>query len=140
MDRGTLERDAGTRSGARPLTARGSHAPRLVTVVQEELTNATIADALEELGDLYELDGAVVHRVQAYRTAAKTVREASVSVAALARRACERAPGNRQDAAGEDVPAPHHGSIPAAERLAREVPAGLIAITRLPGWGPSVRG
>ena len=52
-----------------------------------ELPNAAIADALEELGDLYELDGAIVHRVVAYRTGAKAVREATVSVAALARAA-----------------------------------------------------
>jgi DNA polymerase (family 10) len=50
-----------------------------------ELSNAAIADELEELGDLYELDGAIVHRVLAYRSAAKAVREASVSVAGLAR-------------------------------------------------------
>ena len=42
-----------------------------------EPANGKIADALEELGDLYELDGAIVHRVLAYRTAAKTVREAA---------------------------------------------------------------
>src|ERR687893_853708 len=50
-----------------------------------DLTNAQIAAAFEELADLYELDGAVQYRVIAYRTAAKTVRESSVSVAAMAR-------------------------------------------------------
>ena len=49
-----------------------------------DLSNGEIADALEELGDLYELDGAIAYRVLAYRTAARAVREASVSVAALA--------------------------------------------------------
>ncbi|MFI5038057.1 MAG: hypothetical protein ACHP93_06210, partial [Solirubrobacterales bacterium] len=63
--------------------ARAAHT--LMGVAGPELPNAVIADALEELGDLYELDGAIVHRVVAYRTAAKTVREAPVSVAALAR-------------------------------------------------------
>ena len=48
-------------------------------------TNSQIAAAFDELGDLYELDGAIVHRVVAYRTAAKAVREALVFVAALAR-------------------------------------------------------
>src|ERR1700694_5710669 len=48
-------------------------------------SNGEIADALDELGDLYELDGAVIHRVLAYRTAAKVVRDAPVSVAALPR-------------------------------------------------------
>ena len=38
-------------------------------------TNAQIAAALDELGDLYELDGAVSYRVIAYRNAAKAVRE-----------------------------------------------------------------
>ena len=32
-------------------------------------SNAAIAAAFDELGDLYELDGAVIHRVVAYRTA-----------------------------------------------------------------------
>src|SRR5215207_5754276 len=49
------------------------------------VTNAQIAAALDELGDLYELDGAVQYRVLAYRTAARTVREASVSVEQLVR-------------------------------------------------------
>src|SRR3954471_11753235 len=57
----------------------------LVTMSGSEPTNSQIAAALEELGDLYELDGAIVHRVVAYRNAAKAVREAPTSVAALAR-------------------------------------------------------
>ncbi len=65
-------------------------------------TNAEIAAAFEELGDLYELDGAVSYRVIAYRTAAKAVRDASVSVMALTRegKVTDR-PGHRQDARGE---------------------------------------
>src|SRR5438477_11722583 len=47
-------------------------------------TNAEIAAALDELGDLYELDGAIIHRVVAYRNAAKAVRDAPTSVTALA--------------------------------------------------------
>ena len=65
-------------------------------------TNAEIAAAFEELGDLYELDGAVSYRVIAYRTAAKAVRDASVSIMALTRegKVTDRA-GDRQDARGE---------------------------------------
>ena len=48
-------------------------------------TNATLPPLFDELGDLYELDGAVVHRVLAYRNAAKAVRERRESVAALTR-------------------------------------------------------
>src|SRR5438105_4581989 len=49
-----------------------------------EPTNTEIAVALDELGDLSELDGAAVYRVVAYRNAAKAVRESPVSVLALA--------------------------------------------------------
>jgi dolichol-phosphate mannosyltransferase len=47
------------------------------------MRNAEIAAHFDELGDLYELDGAVVYRVVAYRNAAKAIREAPVSVAEL---------------------------------------------------------
>ena len=59
-------------------------------------TNSEIAAALDELGDLYELDGAVIHRIVAYRNAAKAVRDAPVSVTALARagRARPSCPGS----------------------------------------------
>ena len=42
-------------------------------------TNTEIADALDELGDLYELDGAAVYRTVAYRNAAKAIRDAQRS-------------------------------------------------------------
>jgi DNA polymerase (family 10) len=101
-----------------------------------ELSNATIADAFEELGDLYELDGAIVHRVLAYRTAARSVRDASVSVAALARegRASEL-PGIGSTLEEKILALLEHGTIPATERLRAKFPPGLIAITRLPGLG-----
>jgi DNA polymerase (family X) len=102
-----------------------------------ELSNALIADALEELGDLYELDGAIVHRVLAYRRAAETVRESSVSVAGLARagRATEL-PGIGETLQEKIVALADTGAIPAAERLRAKFPPGLIAITRIPGLGP----
>ncbi len=102
-----------------------------------ELSNAEIAEALDELGDLYELDGAIVHRVLAYHSAAKAVREAPVSVAALARegRASEL-PGIGRTLQEKILALLETGSIPAAERLRAEFPPGLVAITRLPGIGP----
>jgi DNA polymerase (family X) len=102
-----------------------------------ELPNSAIADALEELGDLYELDGAIVHRVLAYRTAARSVREASVSVASLARagRATELA-GIGATLQEKILALLDTGAIPAAEKLRARIPPGLIALTRLPGLGP----
>jgi DNA polymerase (family X) len=102
-----------------------------------DLPNAAIADALEELGDLYELDGAIVHRVLAYRNAAKAIREASVSVAALARasRATEL-PGIGKTLEQKILTLLDTGTTPSTERLRAQFPPGLIAITRLPGLGP----
>jgi DNA polymerase (family 10) len=102
-----------------------------------ELPNSLLADALEELGDLYELDGAIVHRVLAYRTAARAVREAPVSVAGLARagRATELS-GVGNTLQEKILALLDTGTIPAAEKLRAKIPPGLIALTRLPGLGP----
>jgi DNA polymerase (family X) len=108
-----------------------------VRVAPSELSNGAIADALEELGDLYELDGAIVHRVLAYRAAAKTIREAAVPVAALARegRATEL-PAIGNTLQEKILALIETGVIPATEKLRAKFPPGLIAITRLPGLGP----
>ena len=102
-----------------------------------ELTNASIAAAFDELGDLYELDGVVSYRVIAYRNAAKAVRDASVSVAELTRqgRATELAGvGKTLD---EKLRAlVEAGDIPAAQKLREKYPSGLRAVTHLPGFGP----
>jgi DNA polymerase (family X) len=105
--------------------------------VAAALPNSAIAEALEELGDLYELDGAIVHRVLAYRNAARAVREAPVSVAELARagRVTELA-GIGATLEQKILALLDTGTIPAAEKLRARVPAGLIAIVRLPGLGP----
>jgi DNA polymerase (family 10) len=131
---------AGVRARARPSSAGAADAPGgaypAEIVPAPELPNAAIADALEELGDLYELDGAIVHRVVAYRSAAKSVREASVSVAALARagRATEL-PGIGATLQEKIRSLVETGTIPAAERLRATFPPGLVAITRIPGLG-----
>jgi len=102
-----------------------------------DLPNAAIADALEELGDLYELDGAIVHRVLAYRNAAKSVREASISVAALARAGqATELPGIGATLQQKIITLLDTGTTPSTERMRAQFPPGLIEITRLPGIGP----
>src|SRR5918998_4918077 len=101
------------------------------------MRNAEIALAFDELADLYELDGAVVYRVTAYRSAAKAVREATVSVEELARA------GRAQEISGvgktiaEKIDALlETGSIPSARKLKEKYPPGLVEVTRIPGLGP----
>ncbi len=100
-------------------------------------TNTEIALALDELGDLYELDGAIIHRIVAYRNAAKAVRDAPVSVTALARqgRATEL-PGIGATIQEKVLALADDGAIPAAVKLRAKFPPGLVEITRLPGLGP----
>jgi DNA polymerase (family 10) len=101
------------------------------------MTNAEIAAALEELGVLYELDGAVKYRVLAYGTAAKAIRESPVSVADLsaAGRATE-IPGVGKTLAEKIDALLATGEIPAAVKLKAKFPPSLIEVTRVPGVGP----
>ena len=101
------------------------------------MTNAEIAAALDELGTLYELDGAVKYRVLAYSTAAKAIRESPVSVAELAAlgRATE-VPGVGKTLAEKIDALLETGEIPAAVKLKAKFPPTLIEVTRVPGVGP----
>ncbi|MGH2919957.1 MAG: helix-hairpin-helix domain-containing protein, partial [Solirubrobacteraceae bacterium] len=105
--------------------------------MSKDPTNLEIAAAFDELADLYELDGAVVHRVMAYRGAAKTARDASASIAGLTRAGrVTELPGIGKTLAEKLTDLLETGSIPAAEKLRARYPAGLLEMTRLPGLGP----
>ena len=102
-----------------------------------DLSNTAIAAAFDELGDLYELDGAIVHRVVAYRNAAKSVRDAPMSVAALTREGrVTELPGIGKTLEEKIAALLETGTIPAAEKLRAKFPPGLVELTRLPGLGP----
>jgi DNA polymerase (family 10) len=100
------------------------------------MTNGDIADALAELGTLYELDGAVRYRVNAYRDAARVVRQSPVSVEELARegRATDL-PGIGKTLQEKIVTLVDTGAIPSAEKLKAKFPASLVEVTRIPGLG-----
>jgi DNA polymerase (family X) len=99
-------------------------------------TNAEIAAAFDELGDLYELDGAVSYRVIAYRTAAKAVRDASVSIMALTREGkVTSVPGIGKTLEEKLKALDETGDIPSAVKLRAKFPSGLISIMHLPGFG-----
>src|ERR687891_2365165 len=101
------------------------------------MRNGEIAEAFEELASLYELDGAVVYRVQAYRNAAKAIREAGVSVSEMAKQGrVDELSGVGRTIAEKIDALLESGSIPSADKLKARIPAGLIAVTRIPGLGP----
>src|SRR5215212_1180940 len=101
------------------------------------MNNAEIALHFDELGDLYELDGAIVHRVVAYRNAAKAIRESTGSIAEMSRNGTVTSvPGIGKTIAEKIETLLETGQIPSAEKLKAKYPPGLIEVTRLPGFGP----
>jgi DNA polymerase (family 10) len=101
------------------------------------MRNAEIAAAFDELGDLYELDGAVVYRVIAYRNAAKAIRDSGASVEELSRAGrVTELPGVGKTIAEKITFLLDTGSIPSADKLRAKFPPGLVEITRIPGLGP----
>jgi DNA polymerase (family 10) len=100
------------------------------------MRNAEIALHFDELADLYELDGAIVHRVVAYRNAAKAIREATASIEEMTRAGTvTQIPGIGKTLEEKLQTLFETGTIPSAERLKAKYPPGLIEITRLPGFG-----
>lgn len=100
-------------------------------------TNSEIAAAFDELGDLYELDGASIHRIVAYRNGARAVREASKQVAQLALDGqATTLPGIGATLQEKIVALATTGEIPALVKLRGKFPPGLVEMTRLPGLGP----
>ena len=100
------------------------------------LRNAEIADLFDLLGDLYELDGAVVYRVLAYRKAAKRFRETAESVWTLS----EQGRLTELDDIGDTIATKvgelrETGTMAALEKLRGRVPESLVEIVRLPGLG-----
>src|SRR4051794_17792536 len=100
------------------------------------MRNAEIALHFDELADLYELDGAIVHRVVAYRNAAKAIREATASVEEMTRAGTvTRLPGIGKTLEEKLNTLFDTGVIPSAEKLKAKYPPALVEITRLPGFG-----
>ena len=93
-----------------------------------DLTNAAIAQAFDELGDLYELDGADQYRVIAYRNAARSVRDASVSVAELTEQGkATTLPGIGKTLDTKLQALVEEGDMPQSVKLREKFPPGLLA-------------
>jgi DNA polymerase (family 10) len=101
------------------------------------MTNAEIAEALEELSVLYQLDGADRYRVLAYTNSARTIRDQGSSVEEMARAGTiTELPGVGKTLEEKILALVETGEIPAATKLKEKLPHGLIEINRIPGLGP----
>ncbi|MBN8866565.1 MAG: DNA polymerase/3'-5' exonuclease PolX [Solirubrobacterales bacterium] len=101
------------------------------------MTNAQIAEALEELAVLYQLDGADQYRVLAYTNSARTIKSEGRSVEEMAKNGTiTELPGVGKTLEEKIVALVETGEIPAAAKLKEKIPVGLLEISRIPGLGP----
>src|SRR6266571_6332125 len=102
------------------------------------MTNSEIAERLEQLAILLELDGANPFRVRAYREAARVAAGASEPLAAKVDEpgALEALPGIGKDLAGKIRDLVKTGSTELLEEMRRKFPPGLLELTTVQGLGP----
>jgi DNA polymerase (family 10) len=100
------------------------------------MRNAEIAAAFQELGTLYELDGANRFRVLAYKEAARVIADSPAAVGELALQGKATAMEGIGDTIQEKIVALlDQGEIPSGAKLKEKFPASLVEITRIPGVG-----
>jgi DNA polymerase (family X) len=100
-------------------------------------SNAELAEQLELLADLLELDGADAFRLTAYRRAATRIRESAVPVAQLALdQKATRLSGIGTTIESKIVEYTETGDLSALAKLRDRLPAGLVEVMHVPGLGP----
>jgi DNA polymerase (family 10) len=100
-------------------------------------SNAELADQLELLADLLELDGADAFRLTAYRRAATRIRESAVPVAQLALdKKATRLSGIGTTIENKIVEYTETGDLSAIAKLRDRLPTGLVEVMHVPGLGP----
>src|SRR5213595_206005 len=99
--------------------------------------NADVAEQLDLLADILELEGEAAYRLLAYRRAAALVREQSGLVAELALEGkAKDLPGIGKTIEGKIVEIVDEGEIRALTKHKALVPPDVVKFTQLPGLGP----
>jgi DNA polymerase (family 10) len=100
-------------------------------------SNAELAEKLELLADMLELDGADAFRLTAYRRAATRIRESAVPVAELALdHKATRLSGIGSTIENKIIEYTETGDLSALSKLRDKLPAGLVEVMHVPGLGP----
>jgi len=103
------------------------------------MTNASIADAFDQIADLLEFQGANPFRVRAYRNGARTVRDYSEPLEALVplgKPKLMEIQGIGEDLAAKIIVLVTTKEIPQLKELQQQVPETVLALLRIPGVGP----
>lgn len=103
----------------------------------DHLSNAEVAERLQMIGDLLEIEGADRHRVMAYRRGASRIRVTPANVVdmALAGRAVEL-PDIGATLQAKIVELATTGDISALAKLRESTPEGVARLARIEGIGP----
>jgi DNA polymerase (family 10) len=115
-----------------------SRTGRIIARVAKTLPkNAELADLLELLADLLELDGADAFRLAAYRKAATRIREAAVPVAQLAIEGkATKLSGIGTTIENKIIEYTETGDLAALAKIRDRLPTGLVEVMHVPGLGP----
>src|SRR5213595_3598525 len=111
--------------------------PMIAVVAKALPRNTAVAEQLELLSDILELEGEAAYRLLAYRRAAALVREQSGLVAELALEGkAKDLPGIGKTIEGKIVEIVNEGEIRALTKHKALVPPDVVKFTQLPGLGP----
>jgi DNA polymerase (family X) len=110
----------------------------MIAVVAKTLPrNADVAEQLELLSDLLEIEGEAAFRVLAYRRAAARVRETGTPVAQLAvDGTAKELPGIGATIQEKIVQIVDNGEIDALARRRKTIPPEVVEFLHIPGLGP----
>jgi len=98
--------------------------------------NETVAALLEEYGDLLSITGGEAFKARVYDKAARAVAGHHVDVATLDLKGLQQIPNVGASIAEKVVEFLTTGQVQAVEKLRLKIPAGVRALTVVPGLGP----
>ncbi len=100
--------------------------------------NAEIAEILNEIADLLEIQDANPFRVRAYRNAGQLIATYSRSLEKMLEddQDLTQLPGIGADLAGKIAVIIRTGELPALKRLEKQIPKTVLVMLKIPGLGP----
>ncbi len=120
-----------------PLDEQPDHEETGPEAGDRPLTNGDLARIFHDIGDMLEIKGELVFKTVAYHRAADTIGRSPVDlVAAYQAGSPPRIPGVGPAISDKIAELARTGRLAFHDRLAAEVPAGLVDLLRLPGLGP----
>jgi len=102
-----------------------------------QMINQELARIFDEIGDMLEIQGADVFRINAYRKVARVIGELTEDVSALAERGeLTKISGIGKGSAEKIQQYLSEGQISVHQELRSKLPAGLLELLAIPGLGP----